>query len=32
LRDLGQEGQLSNEYDRRQNLPGTGEPELKEEE
>jgi cytochrome c oxidase subunit II len=32
LRDLGQEGQLSNEYDRRQNLPGSGEPELKEEE
>ena len=32
LRDLGQEGQLSNEYDRRQNLPGPGEPELKEEE
>jgi len=32
LRDRGQEGQLSNEYDRNQNLPGTGEPELKEEE
>ena len=32
LRDAGQEGQLSTEYDRRQNLPGTGEPELKEEE
>jgi cytochrome c oxidase subunit 2 len=32
LRDQGQEGQLSNEYDRNQNLPGTGEPELKEEE
>ncbi|MET4158176.1 cytochrome c oxidase subunit II [Agromyces sp. PvR057] len=31
LRDLGQEGQLSNEYDRNQNLPGTGAPELKEE-
>ena len=31
LRDLGQEGQLSNEYDRRQNLPGTGTPELQEE-
>ena len=31
LRDLGQEGQLSSEYDRRQNLPGTGEPELQEE-
>ena len=29
LRDAGQEGQLSNEYDRNQNLPGTGE--LKEE-
>jgi cytochrome c oxidase subunit 2 len=31
LRDLGQEGQLSSEYDRNQNLPGTGEPELQEE-
>ncbi|MEV1129678.1 cytochrome c oxidase subunit II [Agromyces sp. NPDC049794] len=31
LRDLGQEGQLSTDYDRRQNQPGTGEPELKEE-
>ncbi|MRG58375.1 cytochrome c oxidase subunit II [Agromyces sp. CFH 90414] len=31
LRDLGQEGQLSNEYDRNQNLPGPGAPELKEE-
>ncbi|GAA2458798.1 cytochrome c oxidase subunit II [Agromyces soli] len=31
LRDAGQEGQLSNEYDRNQNLPGTGAPELKEE-
>ena len=26
---LGQEGQLSSEYDRSQNLPGTGAPELK---
>ncbi|MFC4830375.1 cytochrome c oxidase subunit II [Agromyces aurantiacus] len=32
LRDAGQEGQLSAEYDRNQNLPGTGAPELKEEE
>ena len=32
LRDAGQEGQLSTEYDRRQNLPGTGGPELKGEE
>ncbi len=31
LRDKGQVGQLSNEYDRNQNLPGTGAPELKEE-
>ena len=31
LRDLGQEGQLSDEYDRRQNLPGTGTPKLQEE-
>ena len=31
LRDAGPEGQLSNEYDRNQNLPGTGAPELKEE-
>ena len=31
LRAAGQEGQLSDEYDRNQNLPGTGEPELKEE-
>ncbi|MCI2958682.1 cytochrome c oxidase subunit II [Agromyces atrinae] len=31
LRDLGQEGQLSSEYDRNTNLPGTGAPELKEE-
>ncbi|MFC5791546.1 cytochrome c oxidase subunit II [Agromyces tardus] len=32
LRDKGQEGQLSSEYDRNQNLPGTGAPQLKEEE
>ena len=32
LRDLGQEGQLSTDYDRNQNLPGSGAPELKEEE
>jgi cytochrome c oxidase subunit 2 len=31
LRDAGQEGQLSSEYDRNSNLPGTGAPELKEE-
>ena len=31
LRDAGQEGQLSSEYDRNQNLPGKGAPELKEE-
>ncbi|QTX04801.1 cytochrome c oxidase subunit II [Agromyces archimandritae] len=31
LRAAGQEGQLSDEFDRNQNLPGTGEPELKEE-
>ncbi|UOQ89290.1 cytochrome c oxidase subunit II [Agromyces endophyticus] len=31
LRDAGQEGQLSNEYDRNQNLPGAGAPDLKEE-
>lgn len=31
LRAAGQEGQLSTEYDRNQNLPGTGEPELLEE-
>lgn len=31
LRDAGQEGQLGFEYDRNQNLPGTGAPELKEE-
>ena len=31
LRDLGREGQLSNEYDRNQNQPGAGKPELKEE-
>ena len=31
LRDAGQEGQLSSEYDRNQNLPGAGTPELKEE-
>ncbi len=31
LRDAGQEGQLSNEYDRNQNLPGPSAPELKEE-
>jgi cytochrome c oxidase subunit 2 len=31
LRDAGQEGQLSNEYDRNQNLPGPNAPELKEE-
>jgi cytochrome c oxidase subunit II len=31
LRDLGQEGQLSTEYDRNQNQPGAGVPELKEE-
>ncbi|MGX5695348.1 aa3-type cytochrome oxidase subunit II [Agromyces soli] len=31
LRDAGQEGQLSNEYDRNQNLPGPDAPELKEE-
>ena len=32
LRDAGQEGQLSTEYDRNQNKPGTGAPELEEEE
>ena len=32
LRAKGQEGQLSSEYDRNQNLPGTGAPQLKEEE
>ena len=31
LRDLGQEGQLSVEYDRNQNQPGSGAPELQEE-
>ncbi|WP_136707038.1 cytochrome c oxidase subunit II [Agromyces sp. H66] len=31
LRDLGQEGQLSVEYNRNQNQPGAGAPELKEE-
>ncbi|MFC9918784.1 aa3-type cytochrome oxidase subunit II [Agromyces binzhouensis] len=31
LRDSGYEGQLSTEYDRNQNLPGTGAPELIEE-
>ncbi|BDZ66328.1 aa3-type cytochrome oxidase subunit II [Agromyces mangrovi Wang et al. 2018] len=32
LRAAGQEGQLSSEYDRNQNLPGTGAPELVEHE